>query len=278
VHPILFYLPFGVPIYGYGAMLCLAVVLGRFLALHLAAQAGLDRGLVNRCCVWTLAFALVGARLLYVATNPEAFDTLLDAFAWWKGGAVAYGGFLGGFLGTVVFCRRYGLPILAWADCAVPALCLGLLLTRIGCFLGGCDFGRPSDAPWAVRFPPGSPAFVQHVADGLLPPTATGSLPVHPTQLYESVAGLLLLGLVLAVRRRQPPPGQAFAAFVAGYAIVRYVIELARADPDRGTVGPLSTSQFIALATLLSAVALFHATQRGRVPAPDPAAKGTRRR
>jgi phosphatidylglycerol:prolipoprotein diacylglycerol transferase len=213
-----------------------------------------------------------------VVTNPGAFDTFLDVFAWWKGGAVAYGGFLGGFLGTVVFCRRHGLPILVWADCAVPALCLGLLLTRIGCFLGGCDFGRPSDAPWAVRFPPGSPAFVQHVADRLLPPTAAGSLPVHPTQLYESLAGLLLLGVVVAVRRRQRRPGQAFAAFVAGYAIVRYVIELARADPDRGTVGPLSTSQFIALATLLSAVALFQATRRGALPAPDPGPKGTRRR
>ena len=162
----------------------------------------------------------------------------------------------------------------------MPALCLGLFLTRIGCFLGGCDFGRPWDGAWAVRFPPGSPAFVQHVTDGQLPPTADGSLPVHPTQLYESLAGLVLLGLVLGVRRRQATPGQAFATFVAGYAIVRYVIELARADPDRGTVGPLSTSQFIALATLLSAVALFYATLRGRdrLPAPEPGPKGKRGR
>jgi phosphatidylglycerol:prolipoprotein diacylglycerol transferase len=240
------------------------VVLGRLLAVRLAERDGLDPGLMHRCYVWSLVAALAGARLLYVVTNLGQFDGVLDVFAWWKGGAAAYGGFLGGFLGTLVFCRIHRVSVLAWADCAVPALGLGLLLTRVGCFLGGCDFGQPWDGAWAVRFPAGSPAWEQHVLQGLLAPDAPRSLAVHPTQLYESLAGLVLLALAMAVRRVRRSPGQAFASVVAAYAVVRYVIETLRADADRGTVGSLSTSQFIAVATLISAAALAYALQRGR--------------
>jgi phosphatidylglycerol:prolipoprotein diacylglycerol transferase len=264
MQPILFHLPFGLPVYGYGAMLCLSVVVGRLLAVRLARSEGLDPSLTGRCCVWTLAGALVGARLLYVVTNPGAFDHAADVFAWWKGGAVAYGGFLGGFLGAAAFCRIHRISVLAWADCAVPSVCVGLVLTRIGCFLAGCDFGQPWDGPWAVRFPAGSPAFEQQAHDGLLAAGATLSLGVHPTQLYESAAGLVLLVLVSVVRGRRATAGETFVALVAGYSVMRYLIELFRADPGRGTVGPFSTSQFIAVTTLLSAAALAYVLQRAR--------------
>jgi phosphatidylglycerol---prolipoprotein diacylglyceryl transferase len=269
VRPVLVHLPFGLPLYGYGAMLCLAVVLGRLLALHLAERDGLDRAQLSRAVLWSLAFAFVGGRLLYVVTNLDHFHQPLDAFKWWQGGMVAYGGFLGGFLGAIVFCRLHGIRLLAWADCAAPALCVGLAVTRIGCFLGGCDFGRPWDGAWAVRFPAGSPAFQQQTLLALLPAGATESLPVHPTQLYESLAGLVLLGLVLLVRARRKAAGQVFAAFVIGYSVLRYAIETVRADSDRGSVGPFSTSQFIAVVTLGAAVALAIALQR-RSPAPVP--------
>jgi phosphatidylglycerol---prolipoprotein diacylglyceryl transferase len=269
VRPVLVHLPFGLPLYGYGAMLCLAVVLGRLLALHLAERDGLDRAQLSRAVLWSLAFAFVGGRLLYVVTNLDHFHQPLDAFKWWQGGMVAYGGFLGGFLGAVVFCRLHGIRLLAWADCAAPALCVGLAVTRIGCFLGGCDFGRPWDGAWAVRFPAGSPAFQQQTLLALLPAGATESLPVHPTQLYESLAGLVLLGLVLLVRARRKAAGQVFAAFVIGYSVLRYAIETVRADSDRGSLGPFSTSQFIAVVTLGAAVALAIALQR-RSPAPAP--------
>lgn len=264
MHPTLFHLPHGVPIYAYGAMLCLSVIVGRLMAVRLAERDGLDPELMGRCCVWTLAGALLGARLLYVVTNPEAFDRAIEVFAWWKGGVVAYGGFLGGLLGAAAFCRIHAVSLLAWTDCTVPSLCVGLVLTRLGCFMGGCDFGQAWDGPWAVRFPAGSPAFEEQALQGLLPAGSTQSLPVHPTQLYESVAGLALLALVMAVRRRRTFSGQAFVAFVAAYSVVRYAIEVFRADSDRGTVGPFSTSQFIAIATLLSAAALSYVRQRGR--------------
>jgi phosphatidylglycerol:prolipoprotein diacylglycerol transferase len=258
VQPILVHI-FGLPLYAYGAMLCLSVIIGRLFAVRLAEQGGMDAALMDRCCVWTLAAALVGARLLFVVTNLDQFNRISDVFRWWDGGIVAYGGFLGGFAGTLVFCRIHRISALDWADCAAPALCIGLMITRIGCFLGGCDFGRPWNGPWAVQFPAGSPAFEQQTLQGLLPFGATQSLPVHPTQLYESLAGLVLLVFVMAVRRRRTFSGQPFVAFVMGYAVLRYLIEIVRADTNRGAIGALSTSQIIAIATFVLAALFLYA-------------------
>jgi phosphatidylglycerol:prolipoprotein diacylglycerol transferase len=266
VHPILFQLPFGLTIYAYGTMLCLSVIAGRLLAVDLASRAGMDSGVIDRCCLWTLAGAAIGARLLFVVTAPEQIKSVMDVVAWWKGGVVAYGGFLGGFLATIVYCRAHRIHMLAWADCAAPALCVGLMITRVGCFLAGCDFGQPWNGAWAVHFPVGSPAFEQQSLMGQLPAGATQSLAVHPTQLYESLAGLVLLIVVFAVRRRQTIPGRAFLATVLGYAVLRGAIEVLRADAHRGAVGPLSTSQFIAISTFVLAAASLALTRRGSQP------------
>ncbi|MBY0276347.1 prolipoprotein diacylglyceryl transferase [Candidatus Binatia bacterium] len=255
-------LPFGVPLHAYGLLLTVSVIVGRMLAIRLGERAGIEWRLADRCATWTLAGAIAGARLLYVATNLDRFDSGLGAFACWEGGVVAYGGFLGGLAAAATFCRIHGISLLAWADSVAPSLCLGLSLTRIGCFLGGCDFGREWNGPWAVRFPAGSPAFVQQRLLGLLPADATSALPVHPAQLYESLAGVLLLSVVVVVRRRQQVPGQALVAFALGYGALRYLIEIVRADPDRGTIGPWSTSQFIAIATVVAATALLCVLRR----------------
>ena len=158
-------------------------------------------------------------------------------FKVWQGGLVAYGGFLGGFVGALVFCRVHRIRLLAWADCAVPSLCTGLMITRLGCLMYGCDFGKPFDGKWSIVFPAGSPAFNQQRVEGLLPPNAVHSLPVHPTQLYESLNGLILLCLVFLVRRYRKFSGEMFVAFTMGYAILRYYVENLRADEQRGSSG-----------------------------------------
>jgi phosphatidylglycerol---prolipoprotein diacylglyceryl transferase len=262
VRPILFRLPFDIPVYAYGLMLTVSVLVGRWLAIRLAVRAGIDRMLADRCATWTLVGALVGSRLLYIAADVDQFTHPLEILAWWKGGVVAYGGFLGGLAAAMLFCWKHDIHLLAWADSVAPSLCLGLALTRVGCFLGGCDFGHVWNGPWAVRFPAGSPAFLEQRQLGLLPAGAATSLPVHPTQLYESVVGILLVGVVLAVRRRQRVSGPAIAAFALGYGVLRYVIEIARADPRRGVIGPWSQSQFIALVTIVAASVLLSVLRR----------------
>lgn len=261
MRPVLFHLPWGAAVYAYGTMLGISFALGWWLALRLAERAGLERREMERCFVVTALAALLGSRALFLVTNPGLARGPLDLVRPTGQGLVAYGGFLGGFLASLLWCRWRRVPFLIWADAAVAALGSGLLFTRIGCFLAGCDFGQPWDGPLAVRFPGGSLAWQEQVARGLIGRDATSSLPVHPTQLYESAAGALLLGLVLLVRRRRPP-GEAFVAFTMGYAVLRFLIEIVRGDPRRGALGGLSTSQVVALATFAAGLALLASLRR----------------
>ena len=253
MHPVLFHV-FGVPLHSYGALLGLSLVIGWHLTLSHGAGSGMDARRMRLGVLCTAVAALAGARLLYVVTNTERFHSPSEVLAVWNGGLVAYGGFLGGFGGALLFCRRQRMSVLRFADCAVPSLCTGLLLTRVGCFLNGCDFGAPSEGPWAVHFPAGSPAFITQQLQGVLPRGALESLAVHPTQLYEAAVGLLLLG---AVHWRRRFSGQSLVVFTMGYALLRFLIETLRADGERGQVGLLSTSQFIAVLIFVSAGALL---------------------
>lgn len=273
-----------VPLYGYGVLVSLALVLGWVLTTRLARSAGLAHGAISACYFVTAGGGLLGARALYVLTNLRDFGSVRDALSLSSGGLVFYGGVLGGFVASLVFLRRRGVAWLAWADTAAPSLALGSVIGRIGCYMAGCDYGIPlgARAPrWLVRlgtFPrwpdeiagaaAGSPAWVDHVLSRGLPLDSTASLPVHPTQIYESLAaGALLLGL-LALGSRRRFRGEVFLAYVVGYGVLRFFIEMLRDDPERGSLGPLSTSQWIASA---SVVAALIAWRRGFVAPTQPA-------
>lgn len=243
-----------IPIYSYGVMLGLSLVVGWYLTLTLAERDGLPKETMANNYVITAVAALVGARVLYILTNLNEFDSLGSMFAFRRGGLVAYGGFLGGLIGSYVFLRQNRMPLLPWADVAVPSLATGLMITRVGCYLFGCDFGQPlkESAPaflkklgtfpkWADGTLPkgsGSPAWVQHVQSHLIPDTATASLPVHPTQIYESLTGLLLFGLLLWARKKQKFRGEIFFLFCFAYGVCRYLLEILRDDAERGSLPP----------------------------------------
>ena len=262
------------PIYSYGALLCLSLVVGWFLTLRLGERAGLPRELSANCYFVTALAALAGSRLLYVLTNLGEFHDLLDALAVRRGGLVAYGGFLGGFGGAFWYLRRRGVALLPWADVAVPSLASGLLLTRIGCYLFGCDFGKPlpSTAPaWLKRlgtFPrwpsdvlggAGSPAWLQHVDLRGLSVSSTASLPVHPTELYESLVGGVLLLLLWWLSRQRRFPGELFFAFTFAYGYLRFLLEVVRDDSERGGYGPaLPVHVFVPSLLLLFAAAFAY--------------------
>jgi len=266
MHPILFRIPlpgwnlplfgsFGsLPIYSYGVMLGLSLVVGWYLTLGLAERDGLPPEAMANCYVITALCALVGARILYLVTDPTGAASWTDWFALRQGGLVAYGGFIGGFLGSWLYLRRKSLSLLPWADVAVPSLATGLFLTRIGCYLFGCDYGKrlALSAPLFLKrlgtFPrwpegslaagAGSPAWLDHVQRALVAPDALASLPVHPTQLYESLLGLALLGLVWWQRRQRVFVGQVFLLFTFTYGFARYLLEMLRDDAERGEFGP----------------------------------------
>jgi phosphatidylglycerol:prolipoprotein diacylglycerol transferase len=190
---------------------------------------------------------------------------------------VAYGGFIGGLVGSWAFLSPKKIRLLAWADDAVPSLASGLLITRIGCYLFGCDFGKrlSEGAPHWLKtlgtFPhwptgtlasgDGSPAFVRHLDLYRGTPLETElvrmntSFPVHPTQIYESLVGLVLLVLLLWQRKYVRFRGQVFFLFVFGYGVLRFLLEIWRDDVERGNYGPtLDQHIYIPVCLLLMAV------------------------
>jgi phosphatidylglycerol---prolipoprotein diacylglyceryl transferase len=276
------------PIYAYGVMLGLSLVVGWYLSLPLAEKDGLPRETMANCYVVTALAALAGSRILYSVTNPDEFKSFWDLFALRNGGLVAYGGFLGGLAGSWAYLAPKKIRLLAWADDAVPSLASGLLITRVGCYLFGCDFGRrlADGAPGWLKtlgaFPhwpagtlvsgEGSPAFVRHLDVYRGTPMESElvrmntSFPVHPTQLYESLVGLVLLGLLFWQRKHTRFRGQVFFLFVFAYGFLRFVLELWRDDVERGSYGPtLDAHVYIPLCLLLMAVGFVFGISLGIV-------------
>ncbi|MBS2016396.1 MAG: prolipoprotein diacylglyceryl transferase [Deltaproteobacteria bacterium] len=276
------------PIYSYGVMLGLSLVVGWYLTLTLAERDGLPKETMANCYVVTAMAAIAGSRILYIVTNLDEFrvnthdpSSAIDFasfFALRRGGLVAYGGFLGGYIGSWLFLQRHNLRLMPWADVAVPSLASGLLITRIGCYLFGCDFGKrlSDDAPAALKklgtFPhwasgtleggDGAPAWVKHLdAAGHGTPAhdelvkMNHSWPVHPTQIYESLVGLALLSLLLWQRKNQKFRGQIFFLFAFGYGYLRFLIEMLRDDSERGEFGTFPLHLFVPGALFLMGLA-----------------------
>jgi phosphatidylglycerol---prolipoprotein diacylglyceryl transferase len=260
--PILFTIPLvELPVYAYGVMLGLAFITCWYLTLHFANRQRMPYREVTTALVLAIVFALIGARIAHIISNSSwdvvrmkgLFNVL---FASRCEGLVAYGGYIGGTLAVVVYAWLKKFDFWNLADCASPALVMGLGFTRIGCFLAGCCYGQVTDLPWGVSFPPGSQA-----ARELLGSTAGAnawSPHVHPTQLYESLLGWLLLPVAILALKKRRFTGQAFLIMIPLYAIGRFLLEMIRDDDDRGTVfGVFSTSQFIGVVLVPLAIGLM---------------------
>jgi phosphatidylglycerol---prolipoprotein diacylglyceryl transferase len=171
----------------------------------------------------------------------------------WYGGYVFYGGLLLCIPSAIWFIRRRDVPIWSVGDVAGFAIPFGQFVGRLGCFLAGCCFGATTDGPTGLSFPRYSPAWDTHIKQHLIDHAANGSLPVHPTQLYESLACLAIcLFGVWRYRRGKHFRGELFFQYIALYAIFRFLVELVRAD-ERGAWldGLLTTSQLVSLPMLL---------------------------
>jgi phosphatidylglycerol:prolipoprotein diacylglycerol transferase len=196
-----------------------------------------------------------------------------DCFAWakfWAGGLTYYGGFIGASVGAYYLLRRDRFPFWKAADMAGFAVPLGLAFGRMGCLLAGCCFGVETNVPWALSFPPRSPASEAQFKTHVLSSLASYSHPVHPTQIYESAASLAISAVcMLLVHPRKRYDGQVFLTFVALYAAARFVLEFWR-DDDRGGFAHLSTSQLLGILMILAVLAV-HMVRGRREPAAQPA-------
>jgi phosphatidylglycerol:prolipoprotein diacylglycerol transferase len=229
-----------VTIYTYGVLLAASYLLGLRLAMARAKRWGLDHNRVLDLGIYIIIAALVGAKLLLLVVDFDSFRrSPADLLSLARSGGVFYGGLILAVTVAFWYIARHRMPFWTTCDVFAPGIALGHVTGRLGCFAAGCCYGRPTDVSWAVVFT--NPLANANVGTPL-------GIPLHPTQLYEAGAELLILVLLLATERRgRQFAGRTFWSYMFLYAVSRYVIEIYRGDP-RGTVfGTLSTSQFISL-------------------------------
>ena len=266
MHPILFEIR-GFPVYTYGVMLAAAYLLGLQFALRRARSLGLDPNRVMDLGIWIIVSALVGAKLLLLVVEWDTYGrSLADVMTLVRSAGVFYGGLIVAVLVAMWYMWRHRMPLWSVADVFAPGIALGHVIGRLGCFFAGCCFGRPTDVPWAVTFT--SEYAARNVG-------TTINIPIHPTQLYEAGAELVILGFLLAFERRgRVFPGRTFWSYMLLYAISRFIIEIYRGDP-RGTMGMFSTSQIISIAIVPVSIAML--LYLSRRPSPEPKVAARRR-
>jgi phosphatidylglycerol:prolipoprotein diacylglycerol transferase len=231
VFPVLFRLG-PVTIYAYGAMLLLAFAAGELLAQREARRRGLNPELILDLAIWVLVSSLVFARLTYILFHLADYARYPREllFAW--SGLSFHGGLFGGVLAGWLFARRRKVSFLALADTVTPSLALGYAIARIGCFLNGCCYGGPTDLPWGVIFP----SVLERV---------------HPVQLYDSFANLLLFLALWRLRGRLAISGQLFFLYLGLYSIIRFFMEiLRRGYTSRTLFDSITAAQLASIALL----------------------------
>jgi len=272
VHPIAFQLG-RLTIYWYGILM----VAGFMAGLWTASRRGLREGIPPEQIIdlgpWLFVGVFVGARALYVITfwqEEFAGKPIWDMFAFWRGGVVYYGGFVGASLAYTIYARKNKLPFWKGADILAPSIALGYVFGRIGCLMTGCCYGRVCDVPWAIEFPPASPAFKSQIAAGQLVAGAAESLGVHPTQLYESFLSLGLYTGLAWLYRRKKFDGQVFATYLVCYAVLRSFVELFRGDyplNQRHFGGWVTPAHLVSILVLATGLVLLRILPRRTPPA-----------
>lgn len=235
-------------VHGYGLCIGIGIAAALLLIWRRAESRRFDTKDVNTLVLLILAAGFAGAKLFFLFAHWNEF--LSDPFGTLGAeGFVVYGGIVCGLLAAYLYCRKRSLAFLHWADCFMPGVALAQGFGRIGCFLAGCCFGKPTDSILGVVFPAGS--------------AAPAGVPLWPVQLFSAGGDFLLAALLLLLERKKPRAGLLTGVYLLLYSIGRFLIEFLRADP-RGAVGLLSTSQFIALFTAAAAAAILILRKRGK--------------
>jgi phosphatidylglycerol:prolipoprotein diacylglycerol transferase len=243
----------------------LAGVAALVLMLVLARRRGIEPATVASAVLWAyIAAVLAGILVPAVIDGFERLPATGHFRLRWSG-MTSFWGYLAGAAAVAHVCRRERVSLARVADLAVIPLGVALTFARIGCFMAGCDYGKISSVPWAVRFPAGSPAWRDHVHAGLISASSTQSLPVHPTELYEALLGLVIVGIAIAFARRRRKDGNLFILAAATYAVGRIAIETLRGDAGRGIHAGFSSGQIFSLLVLFAIAARFVVLTRRRV-------------
>ncbi len=245
-----------IKLHTYGVMLSTAFIVGILLAVREAQRVGESPEKILDLTFWILVSSIIGARVLYILTTWHEYSgNLIKLTRVWEGGLVYYGGLIGATLFSWWFMRRNKMDFLKVSDILIPSVVLGQAFGRLGCFSAGCCYGKVAHAgmSWAVKFPS--------------PPASLGGW-IHPTQLYEASANLMVFFILLLIRSRKRFHGAVLVGYLVCYSILRFFIEIVRGDKGRGYLfrwdvfpslaGPefLSTSQVVSICLIFLAVGI----------------------
>lgn len=255
MYPVLFRIPFFggaiITVYTYGFMVALAFVVGMIWVSRESRRVGQDPAKAMDLAFYIIVAAIIGSRILHVAVSERDrfLQNPLVIFKIWEGGLVFYGGLIASIAVAIWFMRRHKLPFWITSDVFAPALALGHVFGRIGCFMAGCCFGRALDhKTWfSIVFPDNAGSF------------APTGIPLYPTQLMEAAGELLVFALLLVVRKWKRFDGQLLATYLMAYAVLRAFVEYFRGDVVRGfVIEPwISTSTFISILMFVAGLFIY---------------------
>ncbi len=258
MHPVLFVIPIPfsdtkILIYSVFFSITVALVLGIYLGTRAAEKQALPVEIALNMTFFGLISLILGARLYAFIENPEFFlGHPMRLLKLWEGSLATYGAAIGGVLGCIGYLLLKKQPLSPFLDAYAPYGILGIAIIRFGDFLNGTAFGKRTDMPWGVSFPKDSFAYNYHMNHGWIRADAASALPVHPTQLYSTLAcALIFIGLLFFSSRKKRFSGQHFLIGSGLYVIARFFIDFFRDDLLRNLPLGLPSTQWVGIVVLV---------------------------
>ena len=229
-----------ITIHGYGLMIGIGFLVAVLVGMYRAKKKGMNQEAILDIAIYAILAGFLGGKLLYVIVEWKRF--VADPLSvLGSSGFVVYGGIITGVLAGFIYCRIKKLSFIKYFDLVMPEIAIAQGIGRIGCFLAGCCYGRPTDSFLGVVFPEGS--------------LAPSGVKLLPTQLFMSAGDLLIALVLILFARKNKVDGNVGAGYLILYGAGRFAIEFLRND-SRGNVGALSTSQFISIFIVAAGIGL----------------------
>ncbi len=231
-----------VTVHGYGLLIGIGFIMALLLADYRSKKNNLDTDFVFNLAFVCIIFGMLGAKILYLVTELKSIINDPSTILEFMNGFVVYGGIIGGILAAYLYCKMKKKHFLTYFDLLIPSVALAQGFGRIGCFLAGCCYGAKTSSHFAIVFKHSS--------------YAPNNVSLIPTQLISSAGDFLICVLLIILAKRKHNSGSIASAYLILYGVGRFGVEFLRGDLIRGSIGILSTSQFISIFIVLAGLIL----------------------